>query len=194
MSIGAILLNLLIGAAFGFTLERSGFGDSRRLAAQFYLHEQTVLKVMFTAIVWCMLLLFWCTALGWIDLQNIFIDPTFIWPALLGGLILGVGFIIGGYCPGTSVVASATGKVDGMFFLVGILAGIFVFAETEIYFGNFHNYSGAMGRYTLFDWLGVDAGWVALGVVIMALGMFWGAEKLEGILPGPYRKNGGGGS
>ncbi len=194
MSIGAILLNLLIGAAFGFTLERSGFGDSRRLAAQFYLYEQTVLKVMFTAIVWCMLLLFWSTAMGWIQLEKIFIDPTFIWSAILGGVILGAGFMIGGYCPGTSMVASATGKVDGMFFMGGIMAGIFVFAETEPYFQTFYNHAGAKGRYTLFDWLGVDPGWVALAVVIMALGMFWGAEKLEGIFPGPYGKQEGGAS
>ncbi len=192
MSIGAILLNLLIGMAFGFTLERSGFGDSRRLAAQFYLYEQTVLKVMFTAIVWAMLLLFWCFALGWLHLDKIFIDPTFIWSAILGGMILGAGFMIGGYCPGTSMVATATLKVDGMFFLGGILAGIFIFAEVEPSFADFYDHAGAMGRYTLFDWLGIDAGWVALGVVLMALGMFWGAEKLEKIFPGPYKNDQGG--
>ena len=48
----------LIGSAFGFTLEMSGFGDSRKLAAQFYFTELTVLKVMFTAIAVAMTLLF----------------------------------------------------------------------------------------------------------------------------------------
>ncbi len=192
MDLGSILLNLGIGIAFGFTLERSGFGDSRRLAAQFYLYDQTVLKVMFTAIVWCMLLLFWSCAMGWVDFSRIFVDPTFIWSAILGGLILGAGFMIGGYCPGTSMVATCTGKVDGMFFLGGILGGIVIFAEAENLFPYFYAYAGAKGRYTLFDWLGVDPGWVALAVVLMALGMFWGAEKLEKIFPGPYRKAEGG--
>ena len=48
----------LIGFAFGFTLEMSGFGNSRKLAAQFYFTDLTVLKVMFTAIVTSMVLLF----------------------------------------------------------------------------------------------------------------------------------------
>ena len=50
----------VIGFAFGFTLEMSGFGDSRKLAAQFYFTELTVLKVMFTAIVTALVQLFGC--------------------------------------------------------------------------------------------------------------------------------------
>ncbi len=187
MDAGSILTNLGIGMAFGFTLERAGFGDSRRLAAQFYLFNQTVLKVMFSAIVWAMLLIFWSNALGFIEFDRIFVDPTFIWSAILGGIILGMGFMIGGYCPGTSMVASATGKVDGMFFVIGLMGGILAFAETEPYFAKFYYNAGSMGRFTLFDWLGVDAGWVAVAVVLMAIGMFLGAEVLERIFKDPYK-------
>ena len=42
---------LLLGMGFGAVLEMSGFGDSRRLSAQFYLRDMTVLKVMFTGII-----------------------------------------------------------------------------------------------------------------------------------------------
>jgi hypothetical protein len=162
-------------------LERAGFGDSRRLAAQFYFRDQTVLKVMFTAIVVAMLLLFWSSAIGWLDWEQVFVNPTHLWPAVIGGLLVGVGFIVGGYCPGTSMVAASTGKVDGVFFLGGLFLGIFVFGETVAGFRVFYDTAGALGRQMIPDWLGVDAGLVALGVVLMALGMFWGAEKLEGI-------------
>ena len=181
MGIGDILLNLLIGIGFGFTLERSGFGDSRRLAAQFYFHDQTVLKVMFTAIVVTMLLLLWSAVLGVIDLSRIFVNPTHLWPGIIGGLLVGFGFIVGGYCPGTSLVATGTGKVDGVFFILGMAGGVFAFGETVEIYRPFYDFSGHMGRYVLPEWLGMDAGLVALAVVLMAIGMFVGAEKLEKI-------------
>jgi hypothetical protein len=94
---GTILVYLAIGFGFGFALERAGFGNSRKLAAQFYLHDMTVLKVMFTAIIVAMVLVFWASALMWLDFDRIFVNPTYLWPGVIGGLLLGVGFIIGGY-------------------------------------------------------------------------------------------------
>lgn len=179
MPLETVLINLALGFGFGFTLERAGFGDSRRLAGQFYFHDQTVLKVMFTAIVWCMLLLFWSTALGWIEFSEVFVNPTYLGPAIVGGLLVGIGFIVGGYCPGTSVVAASTGKVDGAFFLLGLLFGVLGFSATFGAIRDFWESSGFLGRLTLFDWLGVDAGLVVLAVVVMAIGMFAGAEWLE---------------
>ena len=57
----------LVGFAFGFVLESSGFGNSKILAAQFYFRNLTVLKVMFTAIVVAMVLLFGMIGLGLLD-------------------------------------------------------------------------------------------------------------------------------
>ena len=86
-----------IGFSFGFILERAGFGDARKLAAQFYLHDMTVLKVMFTGIVVAMGLIFLTSGLQVLDLERVFVNPTHLWPQLLGGLLLGAGFLIGGY-------------------------------------------------------------------------------------------------
>ena len=94
---GSILVYLAIGFGFGFALERAGFGNSRKLAAQFYLYDMTVLKVMFTAIVVAMVLVFWASALMRLDFDRIFVNPTYLWPGIIGGLLLGVGFVIGGY-------------------------------------------------------------------------------------------------
>lgn len=180
---GMYLIYLLIGFAFGYVLEISGFGESPRLAAQFYFKDLTVLKVMFTAIVVAMVLIFGASAVGLLDYNLIWVNPTYLWPGILGGLIMGVGFIIGGFCPGTSLVSLATLKIDGLFFALGGLFGIFLFGETVGTFETFWN-SSYMGRFTLMDWLGLPAGVVVLLVVLMALFMFWGAEQLERIFGG----------
>ncbi len=169
----------LIGFAFGFTLEMSGFGDSRKLAAQFYFTDLTVLKVMFTAIAVAMVLLFATVGLGVLNFGQVWVNPTYISSGILGGLIMGVGFIIGGFCPTTSLASASTGKIDGMFFMLGGFFGAFLFAETEQYFTNWYNNSGYYGRLTLDQVFGVPTGWIVLGVVMMALFMFWGAEQLE---------------
>ena len=172
----------LIGFAFGFTLEMSGFGDSRKLAAQFYFTDMTVLKVMFTAIAVAMVLLFATVGLGVLNFGQVWVNPTYISSGIAGGLIMGVGFIVGGFCPTTSLASASTGKIDGMFFMLGGFFGAFLFAETEQYFTNWYNNSGYYGRITLDQVFGVPIGWVVLGVVLMALFMFWGAEQLEHLI------------
>ena len=81
------------------------------------------------------------------------------------------------------MVAVATAKIDGIFFALGVLFGIFSFGETVENFNDFF-YSSYMGRFTLMDWLHLPTGVVVVLVVLMALFMFWGAEKLEVIFGG----------
>jgi rhodanese-related sulfurtransferase/uncharacterized membrane protein (DUF485 family) len=171
----------LIGFAFGFTLEMSGFGNSRKLAAQFYFTDLTVLKVMFTAIVTAMVLTFGAAGLGLLNFNQVWVNPTYLSSGILGGLIMGVGFIVGGFCPTTSLAAASTGKVDGMFFVFGGFFGAFLFSETEKYFDNWYTNAGYYGRLTLDQVFHLPVGVVVLLVVLMALFMFWGAEQLERI-------------
>ena len=65
-----LVVALVIGFGFGFVLERAGFGRSTKLAAQFYLHDMTVFKVMFTAIVTGLLGLVILSGLGLADLET----------------------------------------------------------------------------------------------------------------------------
>jgi rhodanese-related sulfurtransferase len=180
---GSYVIYLLIGVLFGATLETAGFGNSKKLAAQFYFKDLTVFKVMFTAIIVACSLVFLSSAIGLLDYNLVWVPPTYLWPGIVGGLIMGVGFIVGGFCPGTSLVAMATGKIDGVFFVLGVLGGIFLFGETVSSFAVFFD-SSYMGRFTLPELFGVDYGVVVLGVVIMALFMFWGAEQIEGAFGG----------
>jgi rhodanese-related sulfurtransferase len=175
---GAYAVFLLIGFSFGFVLEMAGFGHSPKLAAQFYFKDLTVLKVMFGAIIVAMVLLFTTSAVGLLDYNLVWVNPTYLWPGILGGLIMGFGFIIGGFCPGTSLVGAATLKLDAVFFTLGVMFGIFLFGETVDSYALFWN-SSYLGRLTIPDWLGLPTGVVVLLVVLMALFMFWGGEKLE---------------
>ena len=180
---GSYTVFLLIGIAFGAVLEMAGFGNSRKLAAQFYFTEMTVLKVMFGAIVVAMLLVTFTSAVGLLDFNLVWVNPTYWLPGILGGLIMGVGFIVGGFCPGTSMVAAATLKLDGIFFLAGVLFGIFLFGETVGVYEDFWHSTNA-GRLTIGDWFGVSTGVVVLGVVLMALAAFVMAEQSERIFGG----------
>ena len=91
-----LLMAFIIGFGFGFFLEKAGFSSARNLAAQFYLRDFAVLKVMFTAIVVAGLGFWSLVNLGLLDLSFTFINLTYLWPQIVGGLILGVGFIVGG--------------------------------------------------------------------------------------------------
>jgi hypothetical protein len=169
---------MVLGLFFGFFLERAGFGSSRKLAAQFYLYDMAVLKVMFTAIVTAGVGLWALAAIGWLDLGEIYLVPTFVLPQLVGGLVLGVGFVVGGYCPGTSVAGMATGRVDAMVYALGMLAGLALYAEAYPAIEGWTK-STALGELTWPDLLGVPRGVVVFAVVLLAGAMFWGATQIE---------------
>jgi rhodanese-related sulfurtransferase len=181
---GAWGVFFVVGLAFGASLESAGFGNSMKLAAQFYFRDMTVFKVMFTAIIVASTLVFLSSALGILDYNLIWVPPTYLWPGIAGGLVMGVGFIIGGFCPGTSLVGMATGKIDAFFFVGGVLFGIFMFGETVSYYAVFFE-SSFMGRFTLPELFGVSYGSVVLYVVVGALAMFWLTEKVEARFGGP---------
>jgi rhodanese-related sulfurtransferase len=175
-----LLVGTLVGVAFGFVLERAGFGRARNLAAQFYLTDTRVLKVMFSAIVTALVGMTFLSGIGVLDLALITVPETFLWPQLVGGLILGAGFIVSGYCPGTGVVAVASGNLDGVAAIGGVMLGSLTFGFGYGPLEGFYK-SGAMGVVRIDQLLGVPISVVAAAVVAMAVGAFLGAEKLEAI-------------
>jgi len=172
------LVFVAIGFGFGAALEMGGFGDTRKLAGQFYFQDMTVLKVMFTGIAVAAVLVAAATSFGLLDMSRVFVNPTYLWPGIVGGLVMGVGFVVGGFCPGTSIVAASTLKVDGMFFLGGALTGVWIFGETVAGFPGFW-LSSYMGRFTLPELLGLPLGTTVLLVVVMALVLFWAGDLAQ---------------
>ena len=179
-----LFLAFIIGIGFGWVLEGSGFSSSRKLAGVFYGYDAVVLKVFFTAALTGMLGLLFFSLFGWIDLDYVYINPTYINSAIWGGVIMGAGFITGGFCPGTSFCAVSIGKMDALVFIGGLFLGVLVFAEgyplwESLYKKNF------IGFPKLSEALGVSDGLLALLVILAAIGMFWIAELAEKKFPQP---------
>ncbi len=183
-----LIVAVLIGIAFGFVLERAGFGRADKLAAQFYLRDLRVFKVMFTAIVTAMLGLVIASGAGLTSLRDIsesIASLTWIWPMAVGGFVLGVGFIVSGYCPGTSIVSMGSGNVDGLFTVLGVISGTFVYSEL-LQLPKFHEFHNAApkGAWFLYDIVKVSPALIALAVTLMAVLAFVGAEKVESLMGG----------
>ena len=175
---GDVLSALGVGVAFGVCLERSGLGSARKLMGQFDLSDLTVFKVMFSAIVTAMLGAFFLSRLGVLDLSKVYIPETFIVPQLIGGIIFGTGFALAGLCPGTSCVAAASGRGDGLGVMVGMFLGVllpgFALPSMQSFFQ-----STPRGSFTLPAALGLPEGVVILGIVAMAIVGFNVAARLE---------------
>lgn len=87
----------VIGLGFGSVLEQAGFSSSRKLAGLFYGYDFIVLRVFFTAAITAMTGLLLFSYLGWIDYSMLYVNPTYFWSAIVGGVIMGLGFIMGGF-------------------------------------------------------------------------------------------------
>jgi uncharacterized membrane protein YedE/YeeE len=138
---------------------------------------------MFTAIVVASIGLYLLSDLHLLDLEKVYIIPTFFWPQIVGGALFGVGYIVSGYCPGTAMAGFATGRLDALITIIGVGAGSLLFAVLFPVLEGFY-LSSDMGQTTLPKLAGVN-NWVIIGAVAaFALGMFllmeWHEKKKDG--------------
>ena len=184
------IVALVIGIFFGAILEQAGFSTSKKLVGLFYGYDFTVLRVFFTAGIVAMIGIMGLEHYGLIDMNLVYINPTFLWSAIIGGLIMGLGFVVGGFCPGTSVCAAAIGKIDAMIFIVGAIFGVLIFAEGYPIFESLYK-SANLGNPTLFVTLGISQNLFAFIMVVFALTAFWVASivenKVNGVVKPPVR-------
>ena len=183
-----LLTAVVLGFLFGFSLERGGFGNARKLAGQFYLHDMTVFKVMFTAILVAMVGLYTLAGIGWVDMARLWVNPTFMWAQVVGGFVLGMGFIMSGLCPGTSVVSAASGRWDGVVTIAGIFIGTAVFTVAIDLFPALESLytGGSMGVSVLPELFGLPTLPFVFVIVLLAATAFVGAEAVEEIFSGRH--------
>jgi uncharacterized protein len=181
-----MLSGLVCGALFGWVLESAGFGSPCKLTGQFRLSDWSVLKVMFTAIVVAAAGLLILQTMGWMEADAVFVPSAMVAAAAVGGLLVGAGFAVGGYCPGTSVVGFFSGRLDAGVFLLGLLVGTFAFAglygsamETLM------NAAEVMAGDTLPDAWGIAPWTVVLGMAAALVGVFVWGGRFERASRGP---------
>lgn len=119
---------LVCGVLFGFVLENAGFGSPAKLTGQFRLTDWSVFKVMFTAIVVAAVGLWGLRVVGLMAADVLFVPQALVMASAVGGALIGAGFAVGGYCPGTSMVGMSSGRLDALVFVLGLFIGTTVFA------------------------------------------------------------------
>ncbi len=169
---------VFLGMGFGFALESSGFSSSRKIIGTFFGYDFVVVKVFFTAAIVSSLGLLYLSYMGLVDYSLLYIQPTFLASAILGGIIMGIGFAMGGFCPGTSLCAAAVGRIDGLVFFGGMFIGVFLFSESFPLFENMY-YSGSMGAKMINSVFGISPELFTFLLVLIAIGMFAGAGWVQ---------------
>jgi uncharacterized membrane protein YedE/YeeE len=143
-----LLYALAIGALFGIVLERTGFGSAKHIAPIFFFKNLKVSQTIVSAILTCSTLIVIASYNGWLDYTQVFIPDTYVWPYLVGGIMFGGSMVMSGWCPGTAVVGFASGKIDAVVFLLGLMCGMYFYFDIYEYIEGFAN-SGYLGRYTI---------------------------------------------
>jgi len=173
-----LLLAVMLGFFFGLFLERGGLGNPHKLTGVFYLTDFVVPKVMFTAILVASVGFYLLSDLKLLDLNRVWIVPAFFWPQIAGGALFGIGFVVSGYCPGTSVAGLASGRLDALVTMIGIGIGSLIFAVAYPMLEDFYQ-SSPMGVATIPGVTGVSH-WIVLAVLFIVAGlMFYLMEQFE---------------
>jgi len=121
-----IILAIVLGLAFGIALDQAKASNPQKIIGMLRLKDFHLMKVILFAIGFSSLLLFILLSLNLIDAGHLSVKTTYT-GVIIGGAILGTGFAIGGYCPGTCVVAAGRGRKDALAFIAGGLIGALVY-------------------------------------------------------------------
>ena len=172
------VIAVLLGMGFGFTLEASGFSSSRKIMGTFFGYDFVVLRVFFTAGITAMSGIIYFDYMGWMDASMLYINPYYVTSGIVGGIVMGGGFALGGFCPGTSFCGVAIGKIDAILFTAGLFIGIFIFSEFYPVLSTMYN-SENLGDLKIYEMLGMRKTVFAFLLVLAAVGMFYGAGIIE---------------
>ena len=156
-----LVLAIILGIFFGFALQRVGATNPQNIINMLRLTDLHLMKAIFFAIGISSTLLFLLINVGVIDAGNLSVKSSYI-GVIVGGALLGLGFAVAGYCPGTGLTALADGRKDALFFIGGGFMGALIY--TLVY--------GSFKGSWLFDT-------IVGGKVMLAMG----ADKFQALLP-----------
>lgn len=173
-----LLWGLLFGILFGFLLHKGGATKYDVIIGQLLLRDNTVVKIMLSAVLVGMPGIFLMKKFGWVNFET---KSGSLGKNLVGGLIFGLGFALLGFCPGTIAGAVGNGTVDAILGgLPGIILGSGLFAALYPNLRNGILKWGEYGQLTLPQWLKVNEWVVILPLMAIIIGLFLVLE-LNGI-------------
>ena len=117
-----LVLAILIGGAFGATLDRIGASNPTWIGKMLNLTNLHLMKTILLAIGVGSSLMFGGQMMGLVDVGHMSVKASYV-GVFIGGMLLGVGWAASGYCPGTGLVAAATGRRDALVYIAGGLFG-----------------------------------------------------------------------
>ena len=124
-----IILAIGLGLAFGAVLDRVGAANPTYIGKMLNLTNLNLAKIILLAIGTGSVLMFGGQMLGLVDVGHMSVKTAYL-GVFIGGLMLGAGWAVSGFCPGTGVVAAATGRKDSLFFIGGGLLGAAAYMVT----------------------------------------------------------------
>ncbi len=139
-----IISAICLGALFGFVLHRVGASNPQNIINMLRLTDLHLIRAILLGIALASAILFIGLTLGFFDPSHLSVKTSY-WGVIIGGVILGVGWALAGYCPGTGVAALGEGRKDAIFFIAGGLVGAWLYMVT---------YSAFKGMFLLDNILG----------------------------------------
>lgn len=172
--LNAILIGLATGIVFGFALEKSRVFEPGIILGQMQLRNFLMLKIFLAAVVTGLVVL---AVLNGVFGVKLSLKPLLYKADLIGGVILGVGIVIAGACPGTTMAQIGAGYRDAIFTVAGGLAGAMTYGYFDAPITAFFAEKG--DKVSFDKLLGLPFWLVALGLAAMLAGILWGLEKFE---------------
>ena len=165
------LTGILIGFLFGVGLVLSGLANPDKIVGMLRLKDFHAMRTMAVFVLVGMLGT-WILAL--VGAAHFDVKPAAMVSVLLGGALLGIGFGLVGYCPGTGLACAAAGHLDALVSVAGMLSGalvyIFIYPDVAQPLAKVANY----GKVTLPEVTGIPSTvwvlvFVGVGAVLLVL-------------------------
>lgn len=169
-----LIYGFVTGVLFGFFLQKGRVLRYDKQIGVLRLKDMTIIKFMLSAVLTAMVGIYLLLQFGLVELD---IKSANLAANILGGLLFGMGWAIVGYCPGTSVGAVGEGRWDGIWAILGMLAGAMLFAEIYPFVSGTMWTWWNVGKVTLPQLLHVNQWVVVIAFVAGGLGLFWQLEK-----------------